>query len=102
MPVHKNTKNHKNPLPELRALCSRSKANATPKDVTAVRKSVGLTQRECALLMTTSLRSWQQWESGARSMKGRDYEFFCLLTHSHQSRVALLKLKLKRLATPRR
>jgi putative transcriptional regulator len=95
--MNKNTGNHKDPLLELRALCARGKATPAPADVTEARKRAGLMQRECAELMTTSIRSWQQWESGDRVMKGRDFEFFCLLTHSHHARVALLKLKVKRM-----
>jgi DNA-binding transcriptional regulator YiaG len=94
--MNKNNVTRDGMLRELRILGMRRKAKVTPSQVCAAREFSGLTQRECALLMATSTRSWQQWESGARSMKGRDFEFFCLLTHSHQTRVALQKLKVKR------
>jgi putative transcriptional regulator len=89
-------KNNDATLKELRLLCTRHKAQASPAAVSAARRLSGLTQRECALLMTTSIRSWQQWEAGERVMKGRDFELFCLLIHSHPARKALLRLKIRR------
>lgn len=53
-----------------------------PGDVLAVRerlqdrKGMGITQaqRECAELLHTSLRSWQQWERGERKMHPAFFE----------------------------
>jgi DNA-binding transcriptional regulator YiaG len=83
-------------LVELRALCVRRKAKTEPAYIREARIRCQLTQKESALLMATSTRSWQQWESGSRVMKGRDWELFCLLTQSHEARAALLTLKIRR------
>jgi putative transcriptional regulator len=40
----------------------------TPAQVLAARKAAGMTQTEAAEIVYSSLRAWQQWEAGDRSM----------------------------------
>lgn len=57
-------------------------ASPSPSDVLSMRerlqehKGIGITQaqRECAVLLHTSLRSWQQWERGERKMHPAFFE----------------------------
>lgn len=81
---------------ELRAIGSRRKYIPKRVDIIAARQTLGLSQPECAKIIHTSTRSWQQWEWGEREMKPRDWELFCLLTQSAEARAALLRLKLRR------
>jgi DNA-binding transcriptional regulator YiaG len=46
--------------------------------VRSVRVDAGLTQTAAAELVHTSLRSWQQWEAGARRMHPAFWELFLL------------------------
>jgi hypothetical protein len=47
----------------------------TPDEIAAGRAAVGLTQREAgAVLDCPSYRTWQDWERGAKPMRGRDWQ----------------------------
>ena len=48
----------------------------SPAEIKAARAAAGLTQRECAALLHTSLRSWAQWEYGERRMHPAFWELF--------------------------
>lgn len=40
----------------------------TPEEIRAARAAAGLTQPQAAALIYSTLRTWQDWESGARRM----------------------------------
>lgn len=57
----------------------------TPDQVREARERAGLTQSEAAVLVHTSLRSWQQWEAapgtvGFRAMHPAFWELFTIKT----------------------
>lgn len=43
-------------------------ANPAPEAIRAAREAAGLTQTEAAGLIYSTLRTWQDWEAGARRM----------------------------------
>ena len=47
-----------------------------PKKIRAARKKAGLTQTQAAELIGAAMRSWQDWESGARNMPAAKWELF--------------------------
>lgn len=49
-----------------------------PADVRAARESAGLSQTQAAKLVRSALRTWQQWESGARAMHPGLWELLCI------------------------
>jgi DNA (cytosine-5)-methyltransferase 1 len=51
-----------------------------PADVLAARKRAGLTQTEAARVIYSTLRTWQDWESGARNCHPAMLELFQLKT----------------------
>lgn len=51
-----------------------------PAAVIEARKSAGLTQSEAAALVGATLRTWQYWEAGGRTMPGAKWELFLLKT----------------------
>lgn len=53
----------------------------TPTDIRAARVAAGLTQAEAAALVCRSLRNWQQWEAGERTMDATAWRLFGLLAH---------------------
>lgn len=61
------------------------RANPTPEQVRAARERAGLTQTDAAVLVHTTLRTWQQWEAeagtvGHRSMHPAFWELFTIKT----------------------
>lgn len=47
-----------------------------PQQIVAARVAAGLTQTEAARLVYCSLRAWQQWEAGDRTMQAGLWELF--------------------------
>ncbi|WP_026485281.1 helix-turn-helix domain-containing protein [Alcaligenes phenolicus] len=52
-----------------------------PDAIRNARIAAGLTQTEAAQLVRASLRAWQQWEAGDRSMPPGLFELFMLKTN---------------------
>jgi DNA (cytosine-5)-methyltransferase 1 len=50
--------------------------NPRPAEIRAAREAAGLTQTEAAATIYSALRSWQDWESGARNMHPAFWELF--------------------------
>jgi DNA-binding transcriptional regulator YiaG len=48
------------------------------EDVRLARESASLTQSAAAVLVGSALRTWQDWESGARNMPAAKWELFQL------------------------
>lgn len=63
-----------------------------PDAVRQARLAAGLTQTEAAKTVSASMRAWQQWESGERTMPPGLYELFMLktrqwsLSHKHHTK----------------
>lgn len=55
-------------------------ANPAAEEVKVARKSLGLTQPEAAMIVKSSMRAWQQWESGERRMHPGLWELFQIKT----------------------
>lgn len=51
-----------------------------PEEIKAARKASGLTQAQAGALVHCHWRSWQDWESGRRSMHPAIWELFLLKT----------------------
>ena len=51
-----------------------------PAIIRKARLAAGLTQTEAALKVRASLRGWQQWEAGDRTMPPGLFELFMLKT----------------------
>lgn len=51
-----------------------------PSDIKAARRAAGLSQTAAAALVHSKLRTWQQWEAGARRMHPGLWELFCIKT----------------------
>ncbi len=49
-----------------------------PSMVKAAREYAGLTQKQCAALIHVTLRAWQCWEYGTRTMHPAFWELFCI------------------------
>lgn len=47
-----------------------------PEQIRAARTAAGLTQTQAAALIHCQLRTWQDWESGARRMHPAFFELF--------------------------
>lgn len=52
----------------------------TPEQIRKARRTLGLTQTQAATHTHSSLRTWQQWEAGARRMHPGLWELFTLKT----------------------
>lgn len=52
----------------------------SPLTVKAARAWAGLTQKAAGELVHSSMRTWQDWESGARNMPPGKFELFCIKT----------------------
>lgn len=52
----------------------------TPDQIRAARDAAGLTQTAAALLVHSTLRTWQDWERGIARMSGAHWELFLLKT----------------------
>lgn len=55
-------------------------SNPTPAEILAARNAAGLTQTEAGMMVKSSLRAWQQWESGDRRMHPGLWELFLIRT----------------------
>jgi DNA-binding transcriptional regulator YiaG len=55
-------------------------ANPSREDILAAREAAGLTQTEAGMMVKSSLRAWQQWESGDRRMHPGLWELFLIRT----------------------
>jgi len=72
--------------PNRRRLYGKEQANPSTEQITSARRALqderqlGITeaQRICASLIYTSLRTWQQWETGDRRMHPAFWELFNL------------------------
>ena len=51
-----------------------------PAEILAAREAAGLTQTEAAAVIYSTLRTWQDWEAGARRMHPGLFELFQLKT----------------------
>lgn len=56
------------------------KPQISPATVREKRMSLGLTQTEAARIVSSSLRTWQDWEGGKNKMPHGKWELFCLKT----------------------
>jgi len=54
-----------------------------PDQVKATRKTFGFTQKESAEMVHASLRAWQMWEAGDRTMPAGIWELFVIKTGLH-------------------
>ncbi|SEF24411.1 helix-turn-helix domain-containing protein [Variovorax sp. NFACC27] len=59
-------------------------SSPAPAAVRDARIAAGLTQTEAAQTVQASLRGWQQWEAGDRSMAPGLFELFMLKTRQWQ------------------
>lgn len=55
-------------------------ATPDPAEIRAAREAAGLTQTEAGALVHSALRSWQDWEAGARRMHPAIWELFLIKT----------------------
>lgn len=53
--------------------------NPTPAQVLAARKAAGMTQTQAGAVIGAPLRTWQDWESGARNMPAAKWRLWQLL-----------------------
>jgi DNA-binding transcriptional regulator YiaG len=54
-----------------------------PDEIKEARKAAGLTQTAAAKLVSSGLRTWQQWEAGDRKMHPAIWEFFKIRTGTY-------------------
>jgi len=52
--------------------------NPSPEEIRIVRAQSGLTQSQCAAMLHTSVRAYQQWEAGDRKMHPAFYHLFLI------------------------
>ena len=57
--------------------------NPTPDEIRAAREALELTQAAAARLIYCSVRTWQDWESGARRMHPAFWSLFLCTTSPH-------------------
>lgn len=50
----------------------------TPTEIREARASAGLTQTKAGALIGAPLRTWQDWESGARNMPAIKFEMWLI------------------------
>lgn len=81
---------------DLLELVEREQYKPTPRDVRAARELAGLSQKQAAELMQTTIGTWIQWETSKRQMHQRTYELFVLLTQCSEARVLILKIRKKK------
>ena len=55
-------------------------SNPTPQAIRDKRGDLNMTQTEAAKIVYSSLRAWQQWESGERRMHPALWELFVIKT----------------------
>jgi putative transcriptional regulator len=51
----------------------------TPAEIRASRERAGLTQTQAGAVIGAALRTWQDWESGARNMPAAKWRLWQLL-----------------------
>lgn len=54
--------------------------NPNPGEILAARTKAGLTQTEAGKVLHTTVRVWQQWESGERRMHSAFWQLFKIKT----------------------
>jgi putative transcriptional regulator len=55
----------------------------TTEQIKITRKTLGFTQKESAEMVYSSLRAWQLWEAGDRTMPAGIWELFVIKTGLH-------------------
>ena len=55
----------------------------TPDEIRAARAAAGHTQTEAGAIVWVAMRTWQDWESGARSMPAAAWELYMVKTGRH-------------------
>ena len=66
---------------EIKHMSKRTTApRPTAAQILAARTAAGLTQTEAAALILSTLRTWQDWEAGARRMHPGLYQLFAIKT----------------------
>jgi DNA-binding transcriptional regulator YiaG len=50
--------------------------NPTPEEIKEARANAGITQKNAAEILHTSIRAYQQWEAGDRAMHPAFWELF--------------------------
>lgn len=63
----------------------------TPERIRAARTAADLTQTAAGELVGGTLRTWQDWESGARAMPLPAWELFLLRTDQHPTHRLVVK-----------
>ena len=58
----------------------RKKTAPTPEAIRAARSAAGMTQTEATETVHMSMRAWQQWEGGERTMPPGLFELFMIKT----------------------
>lgn len=58
-------------------------ANPSPESIRSARRVAGLTQTQAAELVMGTLRTWQDWEAGARRMHPGLWALFLVRTGQH-------------------
>lgn len=58
-------------------------SNPAPEIIRAAREAVGHTQTVAAGTIHGTLRTWQDWESGARRMHPAAFDLYRLMTGQH-------------------
>lgn len=58
----------------------REMSNPTPKEIRQARELVGLSQTAAAALISSTLRTWQDWEAGKARMHAGLWELFRIKT----------------------
>lgn len=51
-----------------------------PEIIKSTRQTLGLTQRECAEIIHSGIRAWQNWEQGNRIMPYASWQYFLRVT----------------------
>lgn len=67
-------------LPKMQKLPDDFGHKPAPDDIRQAREAAGLTQTKAAQVVRSTLRTWQQWEAGDRSMHAGLWELFHLKT----------------------
>lgn len=58
----------------------------TAEQIYEARAEAGLTMKEAAALIHSTLRTWQDWEGGISNMHAGLWELFLLKTHQDKKR----------------
>lgn len=58
-------------------------AGPTSEEVVTARTDLGMSMRQAAEIVHTTMKTWQQWEYGTRQMHPAFWELFLLKTGKH-------------------